>query len=293
MKKPVFLSLAILLVAALLLFPACKPSESAVPTGPPIINSFAVEDDTIEPGEAPWFSFEVANASAITIRQDSEVVFEIEATGTEGASLQPLGNVAYALPVTGAQPGHPYPAGIYPVIYKGATSGHPATCVWKPNGALCKPEGPFNCNTLGQPEIYAELEARSPDGQVARQELTLTYVPSAAGETAAGQGRINGFTVKNVEGIVGEPVEFVIDVSNPAVITIDRDSSTGTSFQNGYTIFRQEFTSEAGCPFDFKATVTGPPPTERGKTIFYRLTVTDGAGQKVSEDRSLDVCAFQ
>jgi hypothetical protein len=280
---PVFPLVA--LIAAVSLLPACGTSEPSVPTGPPVIKSFTVEDETIGPGEAPKFSFEVANASSITIRQDGEVVFWIEATGTEGASLKPQGNVAYALPADGTEPEYHYTAGIYPVIYKGNTNGKSAYLgVWKPD------EGPQ--------EVTAEMEVRSWDGQVATREVEITYMPPEAGETAtgepaAGQGRINEFTIKNTEGFVGEPVEFVIDVSNPAEITIDRDSSIGTSFQKGMTIFRQEFTSDAGCPVDFKTTWTGPAPTERGKAIWYRLTVTDWSGQTVSEDKHLDVCAIR
>ena len=43
----------VLLLVAVGLLPACAASEPTVPTGPPIIKSFTVEDETIEPGESP------------------------------------------------------------------------------------------------------------------------------------------------------------------------------------------------------------------------------------------------
>ena len=242
---------------------------AAVPTGPPVIKSFTVEDETIEPGESPRFLFEVSNASAITIRQGGEVVFEIEATaapGTEGASRQHLGNVVHALPAGGTQPDHPYPAGVYPANFKGASFGEPAKCVWK-----------FD----EEKEDTAELEVRSWDGQVVRQALKLIYVPPADGEPAAEEARINEFTVKTLEPRKDKPMEFFIDVGNAAVITMQVDEDGQVE-----TFFRQDFSAPPGCPVEFKATVTGPPPTKTDREIRWSLIVTDGAGGEISQDRS-------
>jgi hypothetical protein len=265
MKKSILALILVLLIAEASLLTACGASTSA-PAGPPVIRSFTVEKQTVELGESPVFLFEVENASAITITQDGEVVFQIEATGTEGTSRQPLGNVAYALTTDGTQPEQPYPAGIYPVIYKGATTGHPVTIIAKDEE---------------ETDIEAVLEATSPSREKALEPIILIVrtrrVPMVAKET-----RINEFTIKNVEGIVGEPVEFVVDVSNPARVTIEGGHVLGNIF------FQQEFASDVECPFDFKATVTGPPPSKKGEPLFYKITVTDRAGQEYSEEESLE-----
>ena len=248
---------------------------AAAPTGPPVIKSFSVEDETIEPGEAPRFSFEVSNASAITIRQGGKVVFEIEATaapGTEGASRQPLGNVAHALPAGGTQTDYPYPAGVYPVGYKGGASGKPASCTG--NGeSLSKIKDSYS--------VIAEMEVRSPSGEKATQAIEVNVSATQQESDERVNLLINEFTVKTLEPKKDKPMEFFIDVGNAAVITMQVDEDGQVE-----TFFRQDFSAPPGCPVEFKATVTGPPPTKTDREIRWSLIVTDGAGGEISQDRS-------
>ena len=248
----------ILLIAAVSLLPACGASEATIPTGPPVIKSFTVEDETIEPGESPWFEFEVENARAITIRQGGEVVFEIEATfppGTEGAFREPLGNVAYALPAGGSEPSHPYPAGIYPVIYKGATSGRAATCVWNPDDEE-------------EEEVDGDLEVRSWDGQVVREEVTFYSV----GPVIITEIRINGFDVP-AELRVGEAPEIEIDVTGAREIVVEQD---------GEVVFIQAVTNVGS----FTAMLVGRAPEKKMTESVFRVTVTGFDGQQVSQEES-------
>ena len=312
----------VVLIAAVGFLPACGASEPAVPTGPPVIKSFTVEDETIGPGEAPRFLFEVENARAITIRQDGEVVFEIEATappGTEGASRLLLGNPAYALPAGGSQTDHPYPAGVFPASFTGASTGKPALDFDKwfqaSEGAwVCRWNGQSNFGDQGWWDghceyrkgvkghsvwtfggegdqhaigVQAELEARSLSGDVATTKTAFGVV-SAAGETAGQEApiTINSFTTPKTTRPDEAPVySFDITAGDDCRVTMEQD---------GVVFYDQQFTGPseagaacAGCPVHFVSTCTGPIPEMFG-IVTVGLTVASPGTPPVVEERRFE-----
>ncbi|MCJ7655404.1 MAG: hypothetical protein MUO97_08945, partial [Dehalococcoidia bacterium] len=178
----------------------------------PQVISFTMASETVAEDECPVFNFEVANCSAITITQDGEIITEVEITvppGTPAASLQPRHGEVYAL--TETQPGvetH-YSPGVYPVIYKGCSSGRPATILWKFKGTGTEKVG------------SAVLEVSSLDGQVVKTEVTYNIVSSSErpsdqhaviiapdcakqGASSTVESQINYFGVENPQEMVEE-----------------------------------------------------------------------------------------
>jgi hypothetical protein len=132
--------------------PDCAP-EDASATEKAEIKSFTVKNPTLGPNEAPQFEFSVANTNMVKIYQSGELVFYVQAFSPDSpvAFLPHRLGVAYALPEN--QPGvntH-YCQGVYPAIYRGSSSGRPATII-------------SNFGKTGEEGGSAALEACSPRG---------------------------------------------------------------------------------------------------------------------------------
>jgi len=130
--------LALLLVIILVLAPgsACDQGakQAEVPAGPPRILSFKVASENVAPDEAPLFTWEVANAKAVTITQDGVEIYHIEALpdSDSGAFLIPLHDKAYASTSDENEVYRPYMPGIYPAGFNGGTNGKPSRMVGEP-----------------------------------------------------------------------------------------------------------------------------------------------------------------
>ncbi len=112
--------------------PDCAAQDASA-TIKPEVKSFTVKNSPLIEDDSPQFNFEVNNANVVKIKQDGEVVFWVQATSPSSpvAFLPHRRGVAYALPMN--QPGMDAPCsqGVYPVIFKGTTTGRPATIIWK------------------------------------------------------------------------------------------------------------------------------------------------------------------
>lgn len=288
MRKPVFLSLAILLVAALLLFPACKPSESAVPEGPAKVKSFTVKQETLQVGECPTYEFEVENAAAITLKEDDKVIFHIESAsaGSEEAYRKPLGNVAYAATLNPTEHPATYPAGVYPVEFKGASVGEPAKAVWEfgdttgDNGEVGGPRDPTDMRPL------VSIEVVSPSGEVTTTELppeecpevtacppvitSCSVYPDPCPSNVAPEIRWSGWWVERVE--IWQEGEMVAEDTSPTLSPM----SMPTGFLGVY-------------PVGFKGAASGEPAKavwkfgEGEDTMCFEVKAFSQAGSSTSQ----------
>lgn len=154
-----------LIVAGVVLGPALFSTGRETPR----VISFTLASETVAEDECPVFNFEVANAKRITITQGDEIITDIEITvpGTPAAYRQSRQGEVYAL--TETQPGvetH-YSPGVYPVIYKGSTTGRPATIIHKE-----PKEG-------GEESGSAVLEIIPWGGQVVKAGVAYKIVPAS------------------------------------------------------------------------------------------------------------------
>ena len=167
-KRLTFISVpALLFIVMILLIPGWTCSQGAqqvaAPSGLQIV-SFKVANDNITPGDVPVFTWEAANASAVTITQDGEEIYHIEAVPDtqSGALLTPLNSGVYASTSTEKGGKQSYSWGIYPVGFKGASNGHPSKTIWT-----------FGDSTTTTVPGSAEITVQSPDGQSATAKLEM------------------------------------------------------------------------------------------------------------------------
>jgi uncharacterized membrane protein YgcG len=124
-KRKAWISVLVMFIVTICMLPACAP-KAVAPMRPPVINKFTVARQTVGLNECPVFQFGVDNAKTLIITQGGGEVLYTESSESVGASRQPLGNIAYALPITTQQPEPPYPAGIFLADFTGATTGKPS-----------------------------------------------------------------------------------------------------------------------------------------------------------------------
>jgi len=245
--------LALLLVVILLLAPgsACDQGakQAEVPPGPIQVMSFKVVNENVAPGDVPLFTWEAANASAVTITQDGEEVFHIESIpdSSTGAFLTPLHGVAYASTMDENELRQPYSPGIYPVGFKGASNGKPSKII-----------SDFGDNITKQG--FAEIKALSDDGQVIATKVTFfnfaadgqgSSPPQITAPPCVNRGSsepiipvIKRWVVKNPVIQDGEAPQLEFEVSNPHVISIRH----GDEYISSVEIINPQLTSSMSMP---------------------------------------------
>jgi hypothetical protein len=229
-KKLSFLSvLAILLVIILLLAPRCTcgqgAQQAAAPSGPPRVTSFKIANENIAPGDVPLFTWEAANASAVTITQDGEEVYHIEAMPDSSAvtSFNPLHGQVYASSTDEKEVGQLFSPGVYPIGFKGASNGKPSKII-----------SDFGDNFTVQGS--AEIKALSLDGLVTAKRVTFFNLvaegqgsspPQITAPPCASPGLsepiiplINNWSMKDGEIDEGTEPQFEFQVTNPGTISI-------------------------------------------------------------------------
>ena len=228
-KLPSLSALVLMLVVILLMAPTCQcgqgAQQSSAPPGPPQVASFKIVNENVAPGDLPLFTWEAVNASAVTITQDGEEVFRIEAVPDSGAgaSFNSLQSRVLASTVDEGEASQPYSPGIYQVGFKGASNGKPSKMI-----------SGFGDNFTVQ--ASAEIKALSDDGLVTATRVTffnfvadgqVSSPPQIAVPLCANPGSsqptiptINNWSVKNSEIDEGTPPEFEFNVANAAIISI-------------------------------------------------------------------------
>ena len=147
--------------------PDC-PQQDASATVKSEINYFRVKNQTVAKGQTPEFEFSVNGTDMMKIVQDGATVFYFQTINPVGptASLNSGNGEVYAL--TENQPGVStnYSQGVYPVIFKGTSTGRPATII-------------SDFGKAGEEGGSAALEACSPRGEV--QIAILTFFTECTG----------------------------------------------------------------------------------------------------------------
>jgi len=315
-KKLAFISvLVLLLVVILLMAPTCQcgqgAQQSVAPPGPPQVKSFKIVNENVAPGDLPLFTWEAANASAVTITQDGEEVFHIESVpdSAAGASFNPLQSRVFASTVDEGGPWQPYSPGIYPVGFKGASNGKPTKVI-----------SDFGDNFTVQ--ASAEIKALSDDGQGTGTKVTFfNFVAEGQGSSppqitappCASPGAsepiipsINSWSVKNGEIDEGTAPQYEFNVTNAAIISINQGGklisyteivnppSSGTSSlpsltAEAYASATGEYEMKLPCspgvyPVIYQGSSSGRPqtialgPGENFTTDFAEITVCSPTG---------------
>ncbi|HEX7364648.1 MAG TPA: hypothetical protein VF366_05740 [Dehalococcoidia bacterium] len=189
--------------------PDCASGDGST-NDKPEVGSFAINNPSMEEGVTPEFAFSVNNASMVKIRQDGEVVFYIQATSTSSpAAFHPQRHgAAYALPMNQTGTDAPYCQGVYPVIFKGTSTGRPPTIAWKFGDT--------------ENEGSAEIEACSPGGDVAIAMVDYIVLGSM-------EPKILNFRGPDNPVSPGSPIWYCMAIANGKTATIKGSDGATTA----------------------------------------------------------------